>query len=160
MQAPAGPPTLLTTTTGWPGTGLSYRFPVTGGANGTRTYEQNAMRGIVRTLSYSDEDYLLTAGNTSYQYDVDGFLRTRTSGSQVTIYSYSTLGELLSVALPDGTLIEYVTDPLGRRIAKKINGNIVEKYLWKGRTKLLAIYDGTTIFSCGSCMRMPGCRWP
>jgi RHS repeat-associated protein len=112
------------------------------GANGTRTYEQNAMRGIVRTLSYSDEDYLLTAGNTSYQYDVDGFLRTRTSGSQVTAYTYSTRGELLSVNLPDGGLIEYVYDPLGRRIAKKVNGNVVEKYLWKGMTILLAVYDG------------------
>ena len=35
-----------------------------------------------------------------------------------------------------------ITDPLGRRIAKKINGNIVEKYLWKGKTTLLAVYDG------------------
>jgi YD repeat-containing protein len=85
------------------------------GANGTRTYEQNAMRGIVRALSYSDEDYLLTAGNTSYQYDIDGFLRTRTSGTQVTIYSYSTLGELLSVALPDGTLIDRPSRLIGLR---------------------------------------------
>jgi RHS repeat-associated protein len=49
---------------------------------------------------------------------------------------------LLSVNLPDGGLIEYVYDPLGRRIAKKVNGNIVEKYFWKGKTTLLAIYDG------------------
>jgi len=35
-----------------------------------------------------------------------------------------------------------VTDPLGRRIAKKINGTVVEKYLWKGRTTLLAVHDG------------------
>ena len=28
-----------------------------------------------------------------------------------------------------------------RRIAKKINGEIVEKYLWLGRTRLLAVYD-------------------
>ncbi|MEW5894807.1 MAG: RHS repeat-associated core domain-containing protein, partial [Candidatus Omnitrophota bacterium] len=31
----------------------------------------------------------------------------------------------------------------GRRIAKKINSTIVEKYLWEGLTKLLAVYDGS-----------------
>jgi RHS repeat-associated protein len=113
------------------------------GANGTRTYESNALRGISgTTLSYSEEDHLLSAGNTSYQYDLDGFLTTKTSGSQITGYSYSSRGELLSVSLPDGRLIEYIYDPIGRRIAKKINGTIVEKYLWKGRTTLLAVYDG------------------
>jgi RHS repeat-associated protein len=45
--------------------------------------------------------------------------------------------------LPEGTLIEYIHDPLGRRIAKKVNGTIVEKYLWQGLTRLLAVYDGT-----------------
>src|SRR5208283_5678777 len=84
----------------------------------------------------------LTAGNTTYQYDVDGFLITKASGSLVTSYTYSSLGELLSVALPSGTTIQYIYDPLGRRIAKIVNGTIVEKYLWKGRTKLLAVYDG------------------
>jgi len=43
----------------------------------------------------------------------------------------------------DGNLIEYVCDPLGRRIAKKVNGTIVEKYLWQGMTRLLAVYDGS-----------------
>jgi RHS repeat-associated protein len=31
---------------------------------------------------------------------------------------------------------------LGRRIAKKVDGVIVEKYLWQGLTRLLAVYDG------------------
>ena len=43
--------------------------------------------------------------------------------------------------LPDGRVIEYVHDPMGRRIAKKINGMIIEKYLWQGLTRLLAVYD-------------------
>ena len=112
-------------------------------ANGTRTYEMNALRGIdARTLSYSDEDHLLTAGDTTYQYDDDGFLTTRTQGADVTTYDYSSRGELLSVTLPDGRLVEYVHDPLGKRIAKKVNGVIVEKYLWQGLTRLLAVYDG------------------
>jgi RHS repeat-associated protein len=49
----------------------------------------------------------------------------------------------LTVTLPDGRIIDYVYDPLGRRIAKKIDGVIVEKYLWQGLTQLLAVYDGS-----------------
>jgi RHS repeat-associated protein len=113
------------------------------GLNGTRTYEMNTLRGIAgRTLTYSDEDHLLTAGAVTYKYDLDGFLTTKTDGANVTTYDYSSRGELLSVILPDGTVIEYVHDPLGRRIAKKLDGVTVEKYLWQGLTRLLAVYDG------------------
>jgi RHS repeat-associated protein len=70
-------------------------------------------------------------------------LAAKTDGSEVTTYDYSSCGELLAVTLPDGLIIEFVHDPLGRRIAKKINGVIVEKYLWQGLTHLLAVYDGS-----------------
>ena len=112
--------------------------------NGTRIYEMNALRGISsRNYSYDDEDHLLTAGTTTYQYDLDGFLTTKTEGANVTTYNYSSRGELLSVNPPDGRVIEYVHDPLGRRIAKNVDGVTVEKYLWQGLTRLLAVYDGT-----------------
>jgi len=111
-------------------------------ANGNRIYEMNTLKGIPgRNFSYSDEDHLLSAGNTSYQYDLDGFLTTKIDGTDITQYDYSSRGELLSITLPDGILIEYVHDPLGRRIVKKMNGVITEKYLWQGLTRLLAVYD-------------------
>ena len=111
---------------------------------GRRSYEMNVLKGISgRTYTYSDEDHLLTTGNTTYQYDLDGFLTAKTSGTDITRYSYSSRGELLSVNLPDGRLIEYINDPLGRRIAKKVDGVITEKYLWQGLTQLLAVYDGS-----------------
>ena len=96
-----------------------------------------------RTFTYSDEDHLLTAGDTTYQYDADGFLIIKTKGTEVTEYSYSSRGELLQVKLPDGKVIEYLHDPLGRRIAKAVNGTVTEKYLWQGLTQILAIYDGS-----------------
>ncbi len=58
-------------------------------------------------------------------------------------YTRSTSGELLSANLPDGRTIEYVHDPLGRSIAKKVDGAITEKYLWQGLTRLLTVYDGS-----------------
>ncbi|MDB4264804.1 hypothetical protein N9893_01935 [bacterium] len=112
--------------------------------NGTRIYEMNSLRGIAgRSYSYSDEDHLLSAGLVTYDYDWDGFLTTRTDGDDVTTYNYSSRGELLRVDLRDGRVIEYVHDPLGRRIAKKVDGIIIEKYLWQGLTRLLAVYDGS-----------------
>ena len=114
------------------------------GLNGTRTYEMNALRGVAgRSFNYSDEDHLLSVDGTTYEYDADGFLTTKTAGSDVTTYDYSSRGELLSVSLPDSTLIDYINDPLGRRIAKMVNGSITEKYLWQGLTRLLAVYDGS-----------------
>jgi RHS repeat-associated protein len=111
--------------------------------NGTRTYEMNRLRDISgRSYTYSNEDHLLTAGDVSYQYDQDGFLTRKTNGADITQYDFSARGELLTVTLPDGKYIEYIYDPSGRRIAKKINGTISEKYLWQGMIKLLAVYDG------------------
>jgi len=115
------------------------------GPNGARISEVNILRGITapKSYAYSDEDHLLQAGSTTYQYDADGFLVNKTAGTDVTEYVYSSRGELLQVKLPDGKVIEYIHDPYGRRIAKAINGTITEKYLWGGLTTLLAVYDGS-----------------
>ncbi|MCP4353026.1 MAG: hypothetical protein GY795_46845, partial [Desulfobacterales bacterium] len=114
--------------------------------NGTRNYEMNTRRGIAgRSLTYYDDDCLMSAGDALYEYDSDGFLEKKTDASGETLYDYSSQGELLSVTLPDGTFIEYSHDPLGRRIEKRKNDAVVEKYLWQGRTRLLAVYDGSDI---------------
>ena len=114
------------------------------GANGARISETNALRGIAsRFMAYTEEDHMYQAGDTAYQYDVDGFLMSKTKGAEKTEYAYSSRGELLQVKLPDGRVIVYYHDPLGRRIAKAINGVITEKCLWQGLTRLLAVYDGS-----------------
>ena len=114
--------------------------------NGARIFEMNTLRGIAsRSYEYYDEDHLVKAGEWIYQYNADGFLTSKTNSTNPTdrtVYSYSSRGELLTVILPDGKRIYYVCDPLGRRIAKKVNGVVVEKYLWQGMTRLLAVYDG------------------
>ena len=117
-----------------------YRYS----ANGSRIYEMNTPRGTAgRPLNYSAEDHLLTAGGVTYTYSPDGFLVSKTEGTDITVYDYSSRGELLGVTLPGGFSVEYIHDPLGRRIAKKVNGVITEKYLRSGLTTLLAVYDGS-----------------
>jgi RHS repeat-associated protein len=112
--------------------------------NGNRTYEMNDLLGISgRTFTHSLEDHTLTAGPISYEFDYDDNLTVRREGTETTQYIYSSTGELQRVTLPDNTLIEYINDPLGRRIAKKVNGAIDERYLWLDQTTLLAVYDGS-----------------
>ncbi|MCI5196623.1 MAG: hypothetical protein D3919_10430, partial [Candidatus Electrothrix sp. AW5] len=73
------------------------------GLNGSRTHEMNSLKGEAgRTYSYSVEDHLLSAGGVSYEFDEDGFLVSRTDGTEVTGYQYSSRGELLHVSLPNG----------------------------------------------------------
>ena len=108
------------------------------------TYDANGNRLTAgsRAYSYSNEDHIITAGSDTYQFDADGFLTQKTTASGTMTTSYSSRGELLSATLPSGTAITYDHDPLGRRIAKRVNGAVTEKYLWKDAITLLAVYDG------------------
>jgi RHS repeat-associated protein len=59
-----------------------------------------------------------------------------------TTYEYSSQGRLLKVVTPTNT-IEYRHNALGNRVAKLVDGDVVEKYLWENKTRLLAVYDGS-----------------
>ncbi|MBI5604530.1 MAG: hypothetical protein HY879_14380 [Deltaproteobacteria bacterium] len=112
-------------------------------ANGNRIQETNAFKGFTdRPYTFSTEDHLITAGPDTYQFDPDGFLIQKTTPSGTMTTSYSSRGELLSATLPGGTTATYDHDPMGRRIAKRVNGMITEKYLWANIITLLAVYDG------------------
>ena len=108
------------------------------------TYDANGNRLTdgSQAYSYSNEDHIITAGSDTYQFDADGFLTQKTTAAGTMTTSYSSRGELLSATLPSGTAITYDHDPLGRRIAKRVNGAVTEKYLWKDAITLLAVYDG------------------
>jgi RHS repeat-associated protein len=108
-------------------------------AAGNRTGETSTALGITRSSTYDSEDHLLTAGADTYAFSADGFLTTRHTAEGTSTFDYSTRGELLSAALPDGRTVSYDYDPLGRRIAKRIDGNLTEKYLWANATTLLAV---------------------
>lgn len=111
-------------------------------ANGNRLTTTSTLRGIVdQAATYSMEDYTITSGNNTYTFNVDGYLQYKATSSGTNTYNYSSIGQLLSVNLEDGRNIEYVHDSLGRRVAKKIDGQIVEKYLWLDLITLLAVYD-------------------
>ncbi|MFK5976347.1 MAG: RHS repeat-associated core domain-containing protein [Sulfurovum sp.] len=89
---------------------------------------------ITKTILYTG------TRETLYSYDDDGYLIEKITPDGTTTYDYGTLGELKFVTSPTKT-ISYLQNANNQRVAKLIDGKIVEKYLWANLTTLLAIYD-------------------
>ncbi|MEA2099054.1 MAG: RHS repeat-associated core domain-containing protein, partial [Campylobacterota bacterium] len=120
------------------------------------SYDDNSNRteatvdGVTSKASYTDDDQIEKYGDKTYKYNDDGYLvelsKSSSSGGygretqEKTTYSYNTLGALTEVQTPDIT-ITYQLNALNQRVAKEVDGEIVEKYLWANLTTLLAIYD-------------------
>ncbi|MBU0608902.1 MAG: RHS repeat-associated core domain-containing protein, partial [Armatimonadetes bacterium] len=111
-------------------------------ANGNRTSFTDSSGTITGT--HDDQDRLLQYGALVFTYNDRGQLvsKTDTATSQTTTYSYDVLGNLLSVGLPDGRLIEYLVDPIGRRVGKKVDGMLEKQWLYRGH-RIVAELDGT-----------------
>jgi RHS repeat-associated protein len=109
-------------------------------ANGNRMQALTSSQGMV-TGSYDDQDRLLEYGGNTYTYTANGELLTKTSYGQTTTYHYDVLGNLRQVELPAKT-IEYVIDGRNRRVGKKVNGTLVQGFLYQGRLKPVAELDG------------------
>jgi RHS repeat-associated protein len=86
----------------------------------------------------------LTYGNNSYTYGANGELTTKAIGGQPSAisYNYDALGNLANVTLPNGAVIDYVIDGRSRRIGKKVNGTLVQGFLYQDQLKPVAELDG------------------
>ncbi|MBF0635432.1 MAG: RHS repeat-associated core domain-containing protein, partial [Nitrospinae bacterium] len=119
-----------------------------GSAVSSYVYDNNGNRvtstvnGVVTQGFYDLQDRLLTYGNNSYTYTANGELLTKSSASGTTTYNYDVMGNLVSVAMPDGTIIEYVIDGQNRRVGKKVNGVLVQGWLYKDQLEPIAELDG------------------
>ncbi len=110
------------------------------------TYDANGNRTQVNGLpiaNYDAQDRLNSYGTFNYTYTDNGELLTKvdTASNQTTRYTYDVLDNLLQVQLPDGRNIDYVVDGQNRRIAKKINGSIVQGFLYKDQLNPIAELD-------------------
>jgi RHS repeat-associated protein len=117
-------------------------------------YDSNSNRisyvgqGLSLAGTYDAQDRLLTYGNNTYTYTANGELLSKTesviaSGAKQSLYNYDVLGNLISVTLPDSTLIEYVIDGNNRRIGKKVNGVFVQGFLYENQLRPIAELDGS-----------------
>jgi RHS repeat-associated protein len=122
-------------------------------SNGTLTasyqYDDNGNRlsvtrpGGIESGTYDAQDRLTSYGTATYGYTAVGDLRFKAVGTDTTFYKYDALGNLLQVSLPGGTVIQYVVDGMGRRIGKKVNGTLVQGFLYQDQLHPIAELDGS-----------------
>jgi len=62
---------------------------------------------------------------------------------KATEYEYDVFGNLQKVTLPGGKIIEYVVDGQNRRVGKKVNGTLVQGFLYQSQTQVAAELDGS-----------------
>ena len=95
------------------------------------------------TATYDNQDRLVSYGSTTYSYPANGELQTKTVvPSQSIQFNYDVLGNLVSATLADGTQIQYVVDGQNRRIGKKVNGVLVQGFLYENQLRPVAELDG------------------
>ncbi len=109
--------------------------------NGNRTRATTAAGTLLGT--YDVQDRLMSYGDATFAYTLNGELETKTLGSQTTTYRYDTFGNLLRATLPDGTRIDYLVDGANRRIGKLVNGVYSQGFLYAGPLHPVAELDGT-----------------
>jgi RHS repeat-associated protein len=112
------------------------------------TYDPNGNRlsapGITSTPVYDAQDRMLAYGACSYAYKSDGSLQTKTCPDGATSYDYDSFGNLRHVTLPNGTNIDYLIDAQNRRIGKKVNGALVEGFLYRNQLQPVVWLNGNS----------------
>jgi RHS repeat-associated protein len=90
---------------------------------------------------------MLSYGNAQYIYSRNGELQKKIVETDTTSYAYDYFGNLLSVRLPrhggqaDGDFIEYMIDAQNHRIGKKLNGNVIKRWVYAGGLLPIAELD-------------------
>ncbi|MEM6455671.1 MAG: RHS repeat-associated core domain-containing protein, partial [Acidobacteriota bacterium] len=104
-------------------------------------------------------DRVLAYGDRTYTYRDDGSRATQTQSGQTVSYGYDVFGNLRSVDLGDGTVIDYVTDGQQRRIGKRVNGALTQRLLYRDALNPIAMLaaDGSveTRFVYGTRPNVP-----
>ena len=109
--------------------------------------------------TYDAQDRMLTYGGNAYTYTDNGELASKTTPTGITQYGYDNFGNLATVILPDGTRIDYVIDGRNRRVGKKVNGLLVQGFLYENQLRPVAELDengniisrfvyGTKVINC------------
>jgi len=102
-------------------------------ANGNRTHENGQP-----IASYDSEDRLQTWKGSTYAYTPAGDLAQKTSAGGTTHYQYDSLGNLRSVAQPNGNTVTYLIDPQNRRIGKQKNGSLEYGLIYQDQLRPIA----------------------
>lgn len=109
--------------------------------------------------SYDAQDRLVSYGGVTYRYTPSGELAGKSAGGKNTGFDYDALGNLRGANLPGEPKIDYVIDGVNRRIGKKLNGKLVQGFLYGDQLKPVAELDArsnvVSIFAYGTKVNVP-----
>jgi YD repeat-containing protein len=86
---------------------------------------------------------MLQYGSNSNTYSANGELQEKNGSGGSTKYQYDVLGNLKEVLLPGGTKVEYLVDGANRRIGRKVNGVLVQGFLYQDTLNPVAELDAS-----------------
>ena len=109
-------------------------------ANGNRVAHKSRQGEIKAT--YDAQDRLLTYGSATYRYTANGELAHKSSGADAAVFDYDVLGNLRNANLGGGPKLEYLIDGANRRVGKKLDGKLVQGFLYADQLKPVAELDG------------------
>lgn len=98
--------------------------------NGNRTSKTDSSGTTLAT--FDARDRMVTSGDLDLAYNENGELiekQNRVNGDTLSL-EYTTLGDLKSATTVDDHEIDYVLDPLGRRVGKRVDGDLVQGLLY------------------------------
>jgi RHS repeat-associated protein len=87
------------------------------------------------------QDRVLSMNGATYTYSAAGERLTRTTGAGQTLYTYDGRGHLQSVTAPGGVRADYDLDAYGRRITKRRNGTVQNRFLYRNGLQPTAEVD-------------------
>ena len=96
------------------------------------------------SANYDEQDRLTRYNSSSYGYQWNGDIASRTEDGIVTHFTYDIFGNLNKVTR-SGMEVEYLIDGQDRRVVRKINGRVTNRYIWQDQLRLAAELnaDGT-----------------
>nr|WP_158683725.1 RHS repeat-associated core domain-containing protein [Pseudoalteromonas sp. T1lg22] len=125
----------------------------------TRSVGSDVEQGVV-----DEQDRLMSYGDCTYTYSLNGELATKTCAQIQTVYSYDVMGNLLEVEITDtstqeSNIIRYGVDAQDRRIAKYVDGVKAYGLLYSDQLSPIAMLDGdnnvTATFIYGTRVNVP-----
>jgi RHS repeat-associated protein len=97
------------------------------------------------SYSYQPFNKLTSTAAASYTHDNNGNLQTKTDSLGTTNFTWNEENQLTQVTLPNGLVVNYKYDALGRRIQRTTSNGANERYVYDGQDVLLDLNADWTV---------------
>jgi RHS repeat-associated protein len=122
---------------------------VTGSSTETYAFDGVGNRtssNLSATYAYQPNNRLTNTATASYAYNVNGNMTSKTDTSGTTNFVWDYENRLKQATKPNGTIINFKYDALGRRSERNVNGTVWTKFTYDGQDVMLdQNSDGTTV---------------